>query len=287
MFAVWKKELKSYFFTLTGWIFIAVFLLVSGIFFSLQLVFSQSPEYSSFLAGLIFIFLLVVPLITMRVYTDEKRFQTDQLLLTGPTSLWAIVLGKYFAALTVFFVTLLITVIYPLLLTSHGKLEWPMIIGTYIGFFLLGSAFIAIGVYVSQAAEGIVGAAVLTFCALIVTFIIDFLRSYIPTEEVAGLVWVCLLTLIPLFRLYTVGKNWPVTAALALVFAAVYILLWFFGKSVYQELIGKSLEWISLTRRFSSFSIGILNLDAVIYYLSFSAFFIFLTIQGLEKRRWN
>ncbi|PIE04829.1 MAG: ABC transporter permease [Spirochaetales bacterium] len=287
MFALLRKELKTYFLTPAGWIFLAVFLLISGLLFSLQLVFPQNSQYSGFLGGLIFLFLLVVPLLTMRIFTDEKRFQTDQLLLTSPVNLWGIVLGKYIAALCVFLITVAVTFIYPLLLSFHGKLDWSMIIGTYFGFLLVGASFIAIGVFVSQAAEGAVGAAILTFCALTVTFIVDFLQPYMPSSETAGLVWVAILMALALFRLFSTGRNPFLTALIFIIFAVVLLVLWFVDKGLFSGLIGRSLVWVSLTRRFGSFAMGILRLDSVVYYLSFSGFFLFLTVQGLEKRRWS
>jgi len=287
MYAIFKKEIKQYFLTPVGWIFPAVFLLISGILYSLQLVFPGNSQYSAFLSGLVFIFLIVIPLLTMRIFTDEKKFQTDQLLLTGPASLWDIVLGKFFAAMTVYLITLAVTFIYPVLLDFHGKLDWPMIFGTYIGYILLGATFISMGVFISQVSEGIVGAAILTFTALMVTFIIDFLQSYMPANELAGVVWAGILALLPLVWLYTSTKNWQITAVIAIILAAVILLLWFLSGDVFQGLVGKSLTWLSLTRRYSSFSLGILKLDAVVYYLSFSGFFLFLTVQSLEKRRWS
>ena len=287
MLAIFKKELKTYFLTPTGWIFLAVFLLISGILYSTQLVFPGNAQYSMFLSSLLIIYLLVVPLLTMRIFTDEKRFGTDQLLLTGPSNLWGIVMGKFLAAYTVLLITMAVTMIYPVLLSFHGKLDWPMIFGSYIGIVLLGASFIAIGIFISQISEGVVGAAVLTFCALIITFIIDFMQQYMPVTEISGLVWSAILIAIPLFWLYSSGRNWAVTAAVALVFAGVILLVWFFGRDLFGGLIGKSLGWLSLTRRFGLFTMGILGLDPILYYLSFTGFFLFLTVQGLEKRRWN
>ncbi len=287
MLAIFKKELKTYFLTPAGWIFLAVFLLISGILYSVQLVFPGNSQYAMFLSSLLVIYILVVPLLTMRIFTDEKRFGTDQLILTGPSNLWGIVLGKFLAAFTVFLITIGVTFLYPLLLSFHGKLDWPMIFGTYIGFILLGASFIAIGVFVSQSSEGVVSAAVLTFCALIITFIIDFMQQYMPATELSGLVWAAILIAIPLFWLYSKGRNWAVTAAVTLVLAAAILLLWFMGRNMFAGLIGKSLGWLSLTRRFGSFAMGILGLESVLYYLSFTGFFLFLTVQGLEKRRWS
>jgi ABC-2 type transport system permease protein len=287
MLAIFKKEMKTYFLTPSGWIFLAVFLLISGILYSIQLVFPGNSQYSMFLSGLLVIYILVVPLLTMKVFTDEKRFGTDQLILTGPSNLRGIVFGKFLAAYTLFLITIAVTFIYPLLLSFHGKLEWPMIFGTYTGFILLGSAFIAIGVFISQLTESVAGAAILTFCAIIITFIIDFMQQYMPATELSGLVWAGILAALPLFWLYSMGKNLIVTGAAALILAAVILLLWFLDRDIFIGLIGKSMGWLSLTRRFGSFSMGILGLDAVLYYLSFTGFFLFLTVQGLEKRRWN
>ncbi len=287
MLAIFKKELKIYFLTPTGWIFLAVFLLISGILYSTQLVFPGNSQYSMFLSSLLIIYILVVPLLTMRIFTDEKRFGTDQLLLTGPSNLWGIVLGKFLGAYTVFLITIAVTFLYPVFLSFHGRMDWFMILGTYFGFIMLGASFIAIGVFISQISDGVVGAAVLTFCAIIITFIIDFMQQYMPTTELSGLVWTVILIAIPLFWLYSSGRNWAVTAAVALILSAVILLFWFFGRNLFSGLIGKSLGWLSLTRRFGSFSMGLLNLDAILYYISFSGFFLFLTVQGLEKRRWN
>jgi len=287
MLAVFKKELKTYFFTLSGWVFLAVFLLISGALFAIQMVFPGNSEYSGFLAGLLFIYLFVIPLLTMRIFTDEVRFRTDQLLLTGPLSLWGIVLGKYLAALSVYLITVIITILYPVLLSFHGKLDWPVIAGTYVGLILLGGAFIAIGIFISQISEGVVSAAVLTFCAIIVTFIIDFLRPNMPVSELSGLIWIAMLLGIFLFWLYTSGKNTVITLAAALLFTLILLTVWFVSRSVFFGLIGKSLSWLSLTRRFVSFPMGVLKLNAILYYLSFSGFFVFLTVQSLEKRRWS
>ena len=287
MLAMLKKELKTYFLTPTGWIFLAVFLLISGIFFSLSHVFGQNAQYAGFLSSLLFLFLLVVPLLTMRIFTDEKRFRTDQLLYTGPTGMWGIVLGKYLAALCVFLITVAITLLYPIALSFHGRMDWPMIIGTYVGFILIGASFISVGLFISQAVDGAVGAAILTFCALVITFIIDFLQPSMPTAEIAGLVWLVILLALPIFGLFNAGKNVPVTILAALLVGIVLLILWFVSRDSFTGLVGKSLGWISLTRRYGSFAMGILKLDAILYYLSFSGFFLFLTVQGLEKRRWS
>ena len=113
------------------------------------------------------------------------------------------------------------------------------------------------------------------------------MQQYMPTTELSGLAWAVILIAIPLARLYSSGKNRGITAAVALVFAVLLLLVWLFGRDLFTGLIGKSLGWLSLARRFGSFSMGNLSLDAIIYYLSFSGFFLFLTVQSLEKQRWS
>jgi len=287
MLALLKKELRQYFLTPNGWTFLSAFLFISGLMFSFQMVFPGNSQYSLFLANLPFIYLFVIPFLTMRIFADERRFMTDQLLLTGPTRLLNIVLGKFLSALIVYLATIALTFIYPLLLSFHGKLDWPVILGTYFGFILLGSSFIAIGIFASQLTENPLISAVFCFCIIILTFLMDFILRYMPTSEISGLVWVIILSFITLYWLYSAGKNWFVTVLAGFVLAAFFLLLWFFGKELFSGLIGRSLGLLSLPRHFSTFSMGILSLDAILYYLSFSGFFLFLTVINLEKRRWS
>jgi len=286
MFALLKKELRQYFLTPNGWTFVSVFLFISGIMFSIQMVFPGNSQYSAFLANLPFIYLFVIPLLTMRSFADERRLMTDQLLFTGPARLLDIVLGKFLSALIVYLTTIALTFIYPLILSFHGKLDWPVILGTYIGFILLGMSFIAIGIFTSQLTENLLTSAVLCFCVIMLTFLVGFMRRYMPSSEISGLVWAIILAIIPLYWLYSAGKNWLITLLLGLVSAAAFSLLWLFGRGLFSGFIGRSLDWLSLTRRFSTFPMGILSLDALVYYLSFSGFFLLLTVMGLEKRRW-
>jgi len=287
MLALLKKELRQYFLTPSGWVFLSVFLFISGIMFSIQMVFPGNSQYSSFLANLPFIYLFVIPFLTMRIFADERRLMTDQLLLTGPAKLMSIVLGKFLSAFIVYLATIALSFTHPLILSFHGELDWPVILGTYIGFILLGMSFIAIGIFASQLTENLFTSAALCFCMIMLTFLVDFMRRYTPASEISGLIWAIILAIIPLYWLYSAGRNWLITLLAGLILAAVFLLLWFFGRDLFSGFIGRSLGWLSLTRRFQTFPMGILSLDAVVYYLSFSGFFLFLTVMGLEKRRWS
>ena len=287
MLAVFKKELLTYFTTSIGYIFMGVFLLISGILFTTGNIFGMNSDYPSFLGGLIMIFLLVVPLLTMKIYSEESKLKTDQLLMTAPQSTAGIVAGKFLAAAALFLLTLIITGLYPLLLSFHARLDTAQIIGTYIGFFFLGISFISMGVYISSLTDSQAGAAILTFCMLIITWIIDFIGSIMPVAPLSGVVFALILTALAALWMYNATRS-PLAAGIPVVLGLVVIgLVYLINQELYINLIGKTLSWFSLTKRFSNFPLGILKLDAVIYYLSFSGFFLFLTTQRVEKQRWS
>jgi gliding motility-associated transport system permease protein len=287
MIAVYKKELKSYFFTPGAYIFMGAFLLIAGLLFSLQNIFTGSSDYASFLSSLIFIFLLVVPILTMRLFTEEKRQKTDVLLLSSPVSISGIVLGKYLAAVTVFLLTLIITMLYPTFLSFHGRMDWAQIWGTYIGFFFLGSAFIAIGTFLSEVAESQTSAAILTFCGLMASWVIDYIRSFVPMTSMAGAIFILILAGVALAVFQSKAEDWRITALAALIIIAVVLIIYIITPDVLYGLISKFIAWFSLTSRFQRFSMGILKLDAVVYYMSFSAFFLYATGSRIENRRWS
>jgi ABC-2 type transport system permease protein len=153
MLAIYKRELQGYFYSPIAYIFIGIFMAIAGIVFSISNVLSGSADFNNMLGNLTFLFMLVVPILTMRLLSEERKNKTDQLLLTSPASITAIVLGKYFAALSVFIITLVITIMYPVILFIYGNPSVTEIIGGYLGFLFLGSALIAIGVFISALSE--------------------------------------------------------------------------------------------------------------------------------------
>jgi len=288
MLAVLRKELKLYFATPAGWVFMIVFLLCSGIMFTIQNIFSLNSDFSSMLNTLIFIYLIVVPLLTMRIFTDEKRLKTDQMLLTSPTPLGEIVGGKFLAALLLFFLTLLITGTYPLILSFHtSSLEGTSIMGTYIGFFLLGGCFISIGLFISATTESMASSAILTIFALFINWILDYLKPMMPASIAAGFIFTVLIAAGIAFRLYSTSRNRLFSLLTGIVLLILSGIIFLTQNDLFYGLIGKVFDWLSLTKRFRPFSIGILPLDGIVYYLSFMAFFLFMTVQQIEKRRWS
>ncbi len=196
MLAVLRRELKAYFASPIGFIFVGFFILIAGVFFALSNLLSGNPDYTGMLSSLTFIFLFLVPILTMRLISEEMRQKTDQLLITSPLSITGIVMGKYLAAVGVFLITLLITVLYPVIMSffAIGGLAGWEILGGYIGFFLLGSSFIAVGLFFSSLTDNQLMAAVITFAALLLIWILDYHRAERSDgRRTSGLVFLAIL----------------------------------------------------------------------------------------------
>lgn len=167
MLAIFKREFRAYMQSAIGYVFMGIFLLISGIFFSIYNILSISADIGAMLANLQFVFMLLVPILTMKLISDERRLKTDQLLLTSPVSLWSIVLGKFFAACAVFLLTLVITFSYVIILDIFGTPAYNEVVAGYFGFLLLGCALISVGVFTSAVTENQVTSAVLSFGILL------------------------------------------------------------------------------------------------------------------------
>ena len=287
MLAIIKKEFLTYFKSMIGYIFMASMLFFVGLFFYFNNLLSMSPQYIGVLSNITFVFLLVVPVLTMRLLADEAKQKTDQLLLTSPISIVEIVLGKFLGAVSVLLITLAITFIYPIIISTMGTLNWGETIGGYIGFFLLGCALIAVGLFISSITDNQVVAAVVTFTALLFIWFMDSLISGLPTDMMSGLIFAGALVAAVVLAFYMTTKNWYISAGILLVGAVAIALGYFLLPSFYYGLIGRVLGWFSLLSRYQDFSLGIFSISPIVYYITFSGFFVYLTVRMLEKKRWN
>lgn len=287
MGAIFRKEFKSYFISSTGYIFMAVFLLISGIFFALTNLIPANPIFSDVMSSMMFIFLLLVPVLTMRTLAEETHSKTDQLLYTSPLKLSNIILGKYFAALVLFLLTLLITCLYPLLMSMFGEIAVWEIIGNYIGFALLGAAFIAVGLFISSFTESQIASAVGTFGALLVIYILEWLRQGLPTSQASGVVFAGLLVVLIGIIVYFTTRNAYITGIAAAVGVIAVAATFLIKKEIFDGFTANVLGWFSLLNRYDNFTMGLLDVSSIIYYITFSAAFIFLSIRMVDKRRWS
>jgi ABC-2 type transport system permease protein len=263
-----------------------LFLLVTGFFFSFGNLLNGSSYFTSFLASVLFLYLFAVPLLTMRLLSEERRQRTDQLLLTSPVTVTDIVLGKFFAAMVVYVLTLVVTVLYAVVIGIFGDLAVWETVGGYIGFILMGSSFIAVGVLISAVSENQVSAAFFTFFALLLIWFLNLVKTIAPQDIVSGTIFAAALALVLGLYFYFNTRNWIVAAAVWVLGAAAIVIIHFVDASVFEGLIVRAIDWFSLIDRYDSFTLGLIKLEEVIFYISFTGVFLFVTIRIIEKRRW-
>lgn len=173
MDAIFKKELRSYFKSPLGYVFIAVFMLVTAISFGRYNLIYQSGDVNLVFSQIILLLIVIIPVLTMRSFAEEKSKRTDQLLYTSPVKVSSIVFGKIFAAVYVFAITLVVSLIYPLILSMYTEIAWSVVISTYLGVFLMGMAFISVGVFISSLTENMLISVIATIGVLFAVYLFD------------------------------------------------------------------------------------------------------------------
>lgn len=171
MNAIYKRELNQYFKTPTGYIFISMFLFITGTYFYLVNLSAQNGDIKNLFSSIFPIILFLIPILTMRLFSEEKKQKTDELLFTSPISTKEIILGKFFSTLVVFLIPLAGTIMYPVILSFFTKPEVLVILGNYIGIILLSSSFISIGLFIAVIFENQILSAFVTYCMLMLFFI--------------------------------------------------------------------------------------------------------------------
>lgn len=296
MLAIYKKELHSYFTSVLGWVFIAFFLVMTGLYFVLYNLINGIINFSYVYDGIqmIFVFLLV-PVLTMRSVAEENRQKTDQLLYTAPISITKIIAGKYLALITLLAAAMAIVCTYPLLFNnligkaaSNGEtVDFAVAYGSTFGFFLLGAAYIAIGLFISSMTESQVIAAVASGIIMIFTYLMSGIAGLLPADGIFHFYFLAVLILILAVVLYFWIQNGWLAAAVGLAAEGLLAAAYLFFSDRFTNLISNILEHISITDRYSNFTLGIFDGSALIYYLSVSFLFVFLTIQRIQKKRYN
>jgi len=287
MLAIFKREIRAYFLTPIGYLYMGLFLLLAGILFTFNNIFSQSSQFTGFLGSVMFIYLFAVPLLTMRLFSEEKRQKTDQLLLTSPVSITGIVCGKFLAAMAVYCGTLLVTAAYAVVIAVYGDLQGWEVLGSYIGFIFLGACYISVGIFVSAGTENQLTAALISFFALMFILILDPMSQAVPSDTNSGVISAAVLLGALALFLFLNTRNWVIVLGTILLGGLAIGAFYLFKKDVYFGFIQKFLGWFSLNRRYQPFTLGLLKLDSLLYYASFSGLFLFLTVRLIEKRRWN
>ena len=288
MLAIYKRELKSYFQSMVGCVFIAFLLAFRGIYFMAYNLTAGYPYFSYTLSGSLIVFIVGIPLITMRSFSEERKNKTDQLLLTAPVSLGKVVMGKYLAMVTVIAIPNVIFCFYPLIIQSQGTAYLKVDYISILVFFLLGCVYAAIGMFLSSLTESQIIAFISTFGILLVLYLWDGIMSMLPSSAVSGLVGVLILLTVAVFYIWQMTSNAVLAGAVEAVGAVIAVVLYFVRSSLYEGLLTDVLGRLALADVFTDISNNnIVDVTGVVLYLSVIAVFVFLTVQAIQKRRWS
>lgn len=287
MIAIYKRDLKGFFTGMMGYVLLAFFLAVGGLYFTVMNLMSGYPDLSYTLYNNLFVLLVLVPLLTMRSFAEERRARTDQLLLTSPVPLWRIVLGKYLAVLSVFGMAVLVFALYPLIMSRGGAVSYRQSYAALLAFFLLGAACIAIGVFLSSLNENQIVAAVCSFFVLLLAYLMPSIQTLFTVGSALAMGVFLVLAVLGAAYAGWHSRSWGLgLGAFTVCCAAILVLFWLRSAaltSAFSSLLGA----LCLFSPFEKFVSGLFSLSAVVHYLSVTALFLFFTCQTLEKRRWN
>lgn len=267
MTAIYKKELKSYLTSMIGYLFIFFILVITGIYFSAYQLTAAYPKFEYTLSALTFVFLIGVPILTMRVLAEERKQKTDQLLLTAPVSVGSIVMGKYLALVTVYAIPVAILCTYPLLMSEFGEVSMGEAYTAVLGFFLLGSANLAIGVFLSALTESQVIAAVLTFVFLFSFYMMNGISSFISQTSMSTCIAFGLLIIAIAMIIYTMIKNIMISVIVGAVGEIILVIIYVINSSFFEGGIQKVLEVFNLSGHFETFTNGIFDIKGIVYFL--------------------
>lgn len=287
MLAVYKKELRSYLTSMVGYVFIAFILLIMGIYFTAYNLQYASPDFGATLSSVTFLFLIITPVLTMRILAEEKKNRTDQLLLTAPVPVWKVVLGKYLSMVTIYAIPIIISAFYPMIMGKYGVISYPMAYVAVIGFFFLGCAQIAVGLFLSSVTESQVIAAVLTFGILFCSYMMDGIESFFSDTAVSSMVAFLILAVVLGIVVYQLTKNIIFSSCVGGVLVIVVAAVYFIKPTIFTGLIQKFLNLFAMANHFDNFVGGIFDVTGIIYMLSVVCIFVFLTVQCIQKRRWS
>lgn len=287
MLAVYKKELRSYLTSMVGYVFIAFILLILGIYFTAYNLQYGSPDFGVTLSSVTFLFLIITPVLTMRILAEEKKNRTDQLLLTAPIAVWKVVLGKYLSMITIYLIPVAVGNLYPLIMGKYGAVSYPMAYTAVLGFFFLGCAQIAVGLFLSSVTESQIIAAVLTFGVLFCSFVMDGIAGFFSDTALTSMLTVLILVILLAMVIYQMTKDVILSSIVGIGMSAVVVILYFIKSSLFSGLIQKVLDLFAIVNHFDNFVGGIFDVTGVVYMFSVICVFVFLTIQCIEKRRWS
>ena len=287
MIAIIKHELRLYFHSLTAYVFGAFLLLIVGIgamLYNLQAAVSNFEYVLSFSS---MIFAVIVPILTMRVIAEERKQKTDQLLYSLPISTTKIIVGKYLALLVLYLIPLAIISTYPLIFSQYGEVYLLTAYGSLLAYFVMGAALIAIGVFISSLTENQGFAAGIGIAAILFNYFSVSLAEYVSATAIGSAIVLFVLAAGLGWLIYHLTKNSNLGYGVGLTLMAAVVALFWIDESKLEGLVPEIMKTLSLFDRFETFVNGVFDMTAIVYFVSIIIFFLFLSVQSLEKRRYN
>lgn len=287
MTAIFKREFKSCFTGMIGWVIAAVSLFFLGLYFTNRNLLYASSDFASVLYTMTMILLFLLPAISMRSFAEERKNKTDQLLLTSPVSIPAIVAGKFLAELAVFALPLAAAVVMPLLLQAFGTVSLVAAYSALLGYLLLGGACLAVGTWISALTENQVLAYLATFGALLVAYLMNGIQTMFTTGNLLAFIVFMIVLLVASVLVGVICKRLAAGAVVFCAGAVVLFVLFQLRPAWLLTAFNAVLSALALFEPFKDIVGGMFSIPAIVYYLSVMGLFLFLTGQALARRRWN
>ena len=287
MIAIFKHELRLYFHSLTAYVFGAFLLLIVGIgamLYNLQAAVSNFEYVLSFSS---MIFAVIVPILTMRVIAEERKQKTDQLLYSLPISTTKIIVGKYLALLVLYLIPLAIISTYPLIFSQYGEVYLLTSYGSLLAYFVMGAALIAIGVFISSLTENQGFAAGIGIAAILFNYFSVSLAEYVSATAAGSSIVLFVLAGLLGWIIKHLTRNENLGYGVGLTLMAAVVAVFWLDNSKLEGLVPEIMKTLSLFDRFETFVNGVFDMTAIVYFVSIIIFFLFLSVQSLEKRRYN
>ena len=287
MIAVLKHELKNYFHSLTAYLFCAFLLVFVGIGAMLYNIQSAMANFELVLAFVCIGMVVIVPVLTMRVLSEEKKQKTDQLLYALPLKGAQIIMGKYLALLIIFLIPMCIISTYPLIFAQYGEVYLLTSYGSLVAFYIMGAALIAIGTFISSLTENQGFAAGIAIPVMLLNYYSVTLAEYVSATAMGSFIALGVVVFLVAVLVKHITRNENLSYGIGIVGVAVLCVTYFMDSSKYEGLLAKIMSQLSLFERFYTFVNGVFDITSIVFYVTVIIFFLFLSVQSLEKRRYN
>ena len=287
MLTIYKRELMSFYGGIMGYLIGAVLLLFAGLFLYIINFMNAYADFTYVMSYLSFVFLIITPILTMRSIAEERKQKTDLLLYALPVGLPNVIIGKFLAMLTVVALPLVAVCFYPLLLSLFGTINLAASYSAIFSFLMLGAALLAMGLFISSLTENQVIAAVITLVVVMLNYFMSSFSSYLGASAAMSFCLLSLTAVLLALMIWFFAKNATISVLFFIVAEIALTVVYLVSSDTMAGLFPALVTGLSVFDRFNVVTSSVFDLTAIIYYLSVTAVFLFLTVQTMEKRRWS